>query len=169
MSTISRALLLLTLPAAMLQLPMHATPNRQAPEEVRVTTAPVTIEAGGIAPSLAADRRAVLHLDDVRLAAGEGAVFRVFVNRPDATAATPTGSGGFVDELFLVPSQARGTAPAGRQPGQNLVLPLPAGLVRAGAPVTVTLVPVRPDAQGRLTAPGRTDLTLKRPYLTQAP
>jgi hypothetical protein len=167
MSTISRALLLLILPAAVVPPVLRAMPKAAIEEVVHVTAAPTTIEIGAVAP--AAGKRLVLHLDDVRLAAGQGAVFRVFVNRPDATATTPTGSGGFVEELFLVPSRTRATTPGARQPGQNLALPLPPGSLKPGSPINVTLVPVRPNARGQLAAPGKTDLTLKRPYVTQEP
>jgi hypothetical protein len=167
MSTISRALLLLILPGAVVPPLLHAMPKAATQEVVHVMAAPTTIEIGSAAP--ATGKRLVLHLDEVRVAEGQGAVFRVFVNRPDATAATPTTAGGFVDELFLVPSRTRATTPGARQPGQNLALPLPPGLLKLGSPITVTLVPVRPSSQGQLAAPGKTDLTLKRPYVTEEP
>lgn len=124
-------------------------------------TAPETIEIGN-APS----GRLLLHLDDVRVAEGQAAIFRVFVNHPGATAATPAGDPGFVEELYLVPSRSKASEPGGRAPGQNLVLPLPAGAVQPGERITVTLVPVGSNAQGELTEPGTMDVTLKQPYVT---
>jgi hypothetical protein len=104
-----------------------------------------------------------LHLDDMRFAEGEAAILRVFVNLPDATSATPQEHPSFVQELVLVPSRSRSTAPAR---GQSMTLPLPPGIVKSGEPMTVTLVPVQADTEGRLTQPGKTDVMLARPYVT---
>jgi hypothetical protein len=138
---------------------------------VHVTTAPATVEIGS-APPTGGDQRArrlLLHLDDLRVAAGRAAVFRVFVNRSGATAATSKDEAGFVEELSLVPSRSATARTGTEQPGQNLVLPLPAGLVKPGERITVTFVPVREDVQGQLTVPGAADITLKRPYITLEP
>jgi hypothetical protein len=135
---------------------------------LRVNEAPVTVDLG-TAPPIHQGGHLILHLDDLRPAEGQAAVFRLFVNRPDATAATPNDQEGFVDEVFLVPSRSHATAPGARQPGQNLVFPLPAGVVKAGGRITVTLVPVGADTAGRLTQPGAADVTLKRPYLSVEP
>jgi len=132
---------------------------------VHVTATPATIEIGS-APRTAVGGKLVLHLDDVRVAEGEAAVLRVFVNRPDATAATPTDHMSFVEELFLVPSRSSASTPGARGSGQNLVLPLPEGAVKPGERITVTIVPIRADAEGRLTEPGAADVVLKRPYVT---
>jgi hypothetical protein len=156
---------------AVLALPVVSWGAAPGASDVRVhlASSPAAIEIGS-APPPAAAGRLVLHLDDVRLAAGQSAVVRVFVNRPDATAATPQDPReGYVDDLFLVPSRPEASATGARQPGQNLTLVLGAGQAKAGKRMTVTLVPVQPDAAGRLTQPGKVDVTLARPYLALAP
>ena len=163
MSTIARALphtLVILGALAMPSLACSST-NGSREERLHVTAAPMTVEIGE-APA----GRPVLRLDDVRLAEGQSAIFRVFVNRPDATAATPAGEKGFVQELYLVPASSSPSAPGARQPGQSFALPLPPGLVKPGERITVTVVPVGADAEGRLTQPGRIDITLKRPYVS---
>jgi hypothetical protein len=160
MSTIARALLHTVAILGALAMPSLAC-SSTSDSPLHVTTAPATVEIGA-APA----GRLVLHLDDVRLTEGESAIFRVFINRPDATAATPIDRKGFVQELFLVPSRSQTTAPGTRQPGQNFALPLAPGLAKPGERITVTLVPVATDAEGRLTQPGEIDVTLKRPYVT---
>lgn len=163
MSPIARALLHALAIAGALALPSLACSSTDGPREDRmhVTAAPATVEIGD-APA----GRLVLRLDDVRLAEGQAAIFRVFVNRPDATAATPIGEKGFVQELYLVPTRSRASKPGARQPGQNLALPLPPDLVKPGEAITVTLVPIGADAEGRLTQPGEIDVTLERPYVS---
>ncbi|HEY7213277.1 MAG TPA: hypothetical protein VIC28_01545 [Thermoanaerobaculia bacterium] len=163
MSGIARALCHTFAILGALAVPSLACSSTDGPREDRmqVTAAPATLEIG-TAPA----GRLVLHLDDVQLAEGQAATFRVFVNRPDATAATPADAKGFVQELYLVPRRSRPSALGARQPGQNLALPLPAGLVGPGERITVTLVPVGADAEGRLNQPGQVDITLKRPYVT---
>jgi hypothetical protein len=133
-----------------------------------MTSAPATVELG-VAPQVGEGRRLLLHLDDLRVAAGQAAILRVFVGRPDATASTPADDPGFVDELFLVPSGSTPAAPGAYEPGRNLTLPLPAGALEGGEPIVVTLVPARADADGRLTEPGDVELTLKPPYVTAEP
>jgi len=163
MSTVARALFHTFAVLGALAMPSLACSSTDGHPEDRmhVTAAPATLEIG-----TAAAGRLVLHLDDVRLAEGQAATFRVFVNRPDATAATPADAKGFVQELYLVPTRSRPSAPGARQPGQSFALPLPAGLVRPEERITVTLVPVGADAEGRLNQPGQIDITLKRPYVT---
>lgn len=137
-------------------------------DRMHVTAAPATVEIGS-APLTAVGGKLVLHLDDVRVAEGEAAILRVFVNRPDATAATPTDSVSFVEELFLVPSRSSASTPGARGSSQNLALPLPEGTVKPGERITVTIIPIRADAEGRLTEPGAADVVLKRPYVTVEP
>lgn len=164
MSTIARALpsTLVVLGAlAMPSLACSSTESSREAPPMHVTAAPAMVEIG---PAPAG--RLVLRLDDVRLAEGQAAIFRVFVNRPDATAATPVDEKGFVQELYLVPTSSRPSSPGARQPGQNFALPLPPGLVKPGERITVTVVPVGADAEGRLTQPGKIDITLKRPYVS---
>src|SRR5262245_28009373 len=163
MSRIARALLHTVAILGALAMPSLACSAADGPHEdpIHLTATPATVEIGD-APA----GRLVLHLDDVRLAEGESAIFRVFVNRPDATAATPIDRKGFVQELFLVPSRSQAAEAGARQPGQNFALPLPPGLARPGERIAVTLVPVATDADGRLTQPGEIDITLKRPYVS---
>jgi len=107
--------------------------------------------AAGVAPR--ADGGLVLHLDDLRVKAGEAGVFRVFANHPEANAQTPMTHANFVDELFIVPSQ---TSASGTGAGHNYTLPLPAAAIRAGDPVVVTLVPVEN---------GKLNVTVKRAWV----
>jgi hypothetical protein len=163
MSTIPRSALRAFLLAALCAMLPAACSAHD--DHVRLTAAPVTVDIGSV-PQAGSGGRLVLHLDDVRVAEGQAAVFRVFVNRPDATAATATEEKGFVDEIFLVPARSTPTAPGARSPGQNLALPLSAGRVQPGEKITVTLIPVAADAAGQLTRQGSLDVTLKRPYVT---
>lgn len=101
-----------------------------------------TIEAG-TAPRTAEGQRLVLHLEDVRVPAGEAAVFRVFVNEH------------FIEELYLVP--ARSQASASAPEGHNFTFPVPSGAVKEGAAVTVKLVP--DEGAEKL------NVTVKRAYL----
>lgn len=95
----------------------------------------------------------VLHLDDLRVKAGEAGVFRVFVNYPKANAQTPMSHAHFVDELFIVPAQTSSTAASA---SHNFTLPLPAAAIRAGEPIVVTLVPVES---------GKLNVTVKRAWV----
>jgi hypothetical protein len=140
--------------------------KRAASARIRVTSAPVTVDARPAAANAAG--RLLLHLDDVRLPDGKGTALRVYVNAPAANAATGTEHAGFVEELLLVPSRSQASAsPPPARKGQNFVLPLPDS-VRGAGRITVTLVPVRADTKGELSVRGTTDVTLKRPYVTIA-
>lgn len=170
MNTISSVLLRAVMVLAAFGLPSMACSSSKAPHEerVHVTSAPATIDIGS-APRSAVGGKLVLHLDGVQVAEGQAAILRVFVNRPDATAATPTDHVSFVEELFLVPASSTASAPGARGSGQNLVLPLPEGSVKPGERIKVTIVPMRADAQGRLSQPGAADVVLDHPYVTIEP
>lgn len=112
--------------------------------------------AAGIAPRSSSGL--VVHLEDLRVKAGQAAVFRVFVNHPKADATTPMTHASFVDELYIVPAQ---TSSSGKTQSHNFTLPLPASAIREGEPVSVTLVPV-PDENGRA---GKVNVTVKRARL----
>ena len=104
---------------------------------------------------------AVLHLEGVRVKAGEAGVFRLFVNHPEANADTPMSHPAFIDELFLVPSQ---TSSSSKNEPRNFTFPIPASVMRAGEPVSVPLVPVQ-DENGRATD-GKLNVTVKRAWLS---
>lgn len=150
---------------ASLALPsmLCSAPDDRDGKRVHVQDGPLTVELEDV-PEPAPNERLVLHLDDVRPLAGRSAVFRVFVNNPGATAATPTTDPTFVDEVVLVPSRSEETG--GRAPGQNLTLPLGHAARNERRGLTVTLVPVQADTQGRLRLPGSADLTLRRPRVS---
>ena len=99
--------------------------------------APVTITV----PPAKGSGPMTLHIDDLRMPEGKGAILRVYVN------------GDFLDELVLVPSRSQASSARPRE-GQNFIFPVPAS-VRSGSSMRVKLVPVR-----------GTDVTLKRPYVT---
>lgn len=93
------------------------TCSSAASDRVTITKEPVSFEL-----AVPSEGRPVLHLNDVRLAAGHSGVLEVHAN------------GTRVTELYIVPS--RSDAPSAA--GQNLVVPLPENLRDR---VTITLAP----------------------------
>jgi polyphenol oxidase len=71
---------------------------------IRVTVPPTavnTLRTMAAAPAL---HRVVLHIDGVEVPSDRAALVNVFLNRPDATAATPTSNPGFVGSIVLCPT-----------------------------------------------------------------
>jgi hypothetical protein len=130
--------------------------NCAAAEHVQVTTTPVTVQM-----SVPRSGALILHLDDVRVAAGEPAMLRLFVNTPRPTAKSSTSAAGFLQDLYLVPSRSAG----GNANGQNFTIPLPPSAAR-GERITITIVPIEANAQGEMNASGHLHVSLKRPYVT---
>jgi len=148
------ALFLATSPASWACGDAHQAKNAKA----HVNGGALSI-AAGTAPRTTGG--AVLHLEGVRVKAGEAGVFRLFVNHPHATASTPMSHPAFVDELFLVPSQ---TSASSKNEPHNFTFPIAASAIRAGEPVSVTLVPVQDD-NGHATD-GKLNVTVRRAWLS---
>ena len=128
-----------------------------ASERVQVTTSPVMVQM-----SAPRGDALVLHLDDVRVASGESAMLRLFINTPQASAKTNTTEPGFLQDLYLTPSRS---AKGGKPSSQNFTIPLPASTPR-GARITVRIVPIEANVRGEMNAAGRVHVSLKRPYVT---
>jgi polyphenol oxidase len=113
----------------------------------------------------------VLHLDDVTVPEDQGAILRVWVNKPDATPAMNEEDEHMVRELFIVPSRTPGSAHhAGHQHKFNLAIPLApsvaAEVESANGQVPVTIVPVSASPEGRMNvAPTEAaPVQMKKPY-----
>ncbi len=131
-----------------------------AAQRLEVTTAPLNVDLG-VAPR----GPILLHIDDVRVAGGESAMLRLFVNTPHATAKTSMGDRGFLQDLYLVPSRS---AKGGWSRGQNFVIPIPAEAARSGG-ISITIVPIEASAGGQMSAGGSVHVRFKRPYVTDGP
>ncbi|MEA2163349.1 MAG: polyphenol oxidase [Thermoanaerobaculia bacterium] len=114
----------------------------------------------------------VLHLEQVTVPSDESAILRVFVGRPNATAAL-TEDDHLVQELYIVPSHEPGTVHgnAAHQHSFNVNIALPdflAGEVEtANGQMPITIVPVGGNPQGLLTAaPAAVHVKLRKPYFT---
>lgn len=154
---IAAALLLATV------APLCACGANARPKRVQVTSSPVSVQA--TIPSRSPGHRLLLHLDDVVVPDGEAAIVRIFVNASSAAEATSTSTAGLVNEIFLVPRTSR-VRPSAPGTGQNFVFPIPPNIQTSNR-ITITLVPVAPDERGELTAPGKTHLSMRPPYVTQ--
>ncbi|MEA2163348.1 MAG: hypothetical protein QOK37_1475 [Thermoanaerobaculia bacterium] len=141
------------LAAALLLTAVHCA----ASDRLQITAAPVMMQTS--APRGAA---LVLHLDDVRVASGESAMLRLFINTPNASAKTSTSNPGFLQDLYLVPSRS---ARGGKSSSQNFTVPLPSGTPR-GARISVHIIPIEAGAGGEMNAAARVHVSLKRPYVT---
>ena len=144
------------------------TPNGTAltpsPQTVRVNAPPqanATINALSAAPG---QRRVVLHIEGVQVPGDRAAFVNVFLNQPNATAATPTTDPGFVGSIVLVPSTVAG-GHAHKGAVRNFAFDVSERLKTAPPPangeLAVTLVP----AQGDGSPPGDIRLSYKRIYL----
>jgi hypothetical protein len=131
--------------------------NCAASPRLEVTTAPLISVM-----SVARGGALVLHLDDVRVAGGESAMLRLFLNTPHATAKTSTSDARFLQDLYLVPSRA---AKGRWSKGQNFTIPLPPDAAR-GERITVTIIPIEAGAGGEMNASGSVHVKLNRPYVT---
>jgi len=114
----------------------------------------------------------VLHLEQVTVPSDESAILRVFVGRPNATAAMMDDDH-MVQELYIVPSHEPGTAHgmASHQHAFSLNIALPdalAGEVEAAqGQVPVTIVPVGGNTEGILSvSPPSAHVKLRKPYFT---
>ena len=117
----------------------------------------------------------VVHLDTITVPPDKGAILRVYLNKPNATAGESDESDDrLIDELFIVPSKSPGEDHSGMHAHSfNVVIPLPERLAAeaeaAKGEVSVTIVPVRGSrtAVGLLNArPEEVDVKMQKPYIT---
>lgn len=155
----------------------------QLPDFVQLTPTPLTVHAqAAIAPDHefnikgVTGRNVVLHLEDVTVPANEGAILRVYINKPSATAAESAddiaGVGNFVEELFIVPSRSPDSENhEGHEHKMHIKIALPpeiaAEVERAKGEVDVTIVPVAAGDEGVLMGvPTTANVRLKKPYIS---
>lgn len=109
-------------------------------------------------------RRVILHIDGIQVPSDRGALVNVFLNRPDATAATPVSDPGFVGAIVEVPNTV--TSAHGHQTTlSNVAFDITAKIASvpppAGGELTVTLVPF----QGGGARPAEISLRYRRIYI----
>jgi polyphenol oxidase len=110
--------------------------------------------------------RLVLHVDGVQVPPDRGALVKVYLNNPDATAATLTSDPSFVGSMVIVPAIAPGSRRSRPDVLRNFTFDLSAlsaASLNAGANVSVTLVPV----QGEGVKPDQISVGFRRVYVTE--
>jgi polyphenol oxidase len=139
------------------------TPLTPDPHTVRVTPPPAATSRLGAAAAVApGQQRIILHIEGVEVPPDRAALVNVFLNRPDATAATPTSDPGFVGSVVLVPNTVAG-GHSHRKVQRNFAFDV-TDKFRGAAPggeLSVTLVPFQGDGQ----RPSSVALTYKRVYI----
>jgi polyphenol oxidase len=133
------------------------------PHTVRVTPPPAaTGRLGAAAAAAPGQQRIVLHIEGVEVPPDRAALVNVFLNRPDATAATPTSDPGFVGSVVLVPNTVAG-GHSHRKVQRNFAFDVTDKFRGAtpGGELSVTLVPFQGDGQ----RPSSVSLTYKRVYI----
>jgi polyphenol oxidase len=120
--------------------------------------------ASRLTSATAGPGQVTLRIEGVEVPPDRGALVNVFLNRPDATAATPTTDPGFVGSIVLVPNMAGG-AHAHRPVVRNFAFDVTRQLRSAppapGADIVVTLVPFLGDGK----RPSDIALRYRRVYL----
>lgn len=126
----------------------------QTQETKALSPDPTTIQVAVPAPARtrlrelaapASTNRLVLRIDGVEVPTDRGAVVNVFLNRPDATAATGANDAGFVGSMVVVPSIARGAGHTHRTVYRNFAFDVTqqlAAALAANGNIAVTLVPM---------------------------
>jgi len=141
------------------------------PGGAALTTDPLTLRVS--VPPAAASRltiaaaspgRITLRIEGVEVPSDRAALVNVFLNQPNATAATPTTDPGFVGSIVLVPNMVGG-APSHRPVVRNFAFDVTRQLRAAppapGADIVVTLVPFQGDGK----RPSDIALRYRRVYL----
>jgi polyphenol oxidase len=166
--------------AAVPQAVAQAQPSRSALIELNqnstlksLTPNPTTLQIPVPAPAkerltaaLQSNRGLVLHIDGVQIPANEKAFVKVYLNNPDATAATTTDVSTYVGSIVVVPAIARGSLQARPDVVRNVTFalsPQAAASLNNRQNISVTLVPV----QGQGTAPREVSVRYRRVYLTE--
>ena len=134
------------------------------PHTIRVTVPPTAVNTLRTTAAAPAQHRVVLHIDGVEVPPDRAALVNVFLNRPDATAVTPTSDPGFVGSIVLVPNMVAG-GHAQHTVQRNFAFEvtdkISAALPAPGGELSVTLVPFQGDG----TRPSTIALRYKRVYL----
>ena len=131
------------------------------PTTVRATVPPPRREM--LSAPAGAAQKLILRIEGVEVPSDRGALVKVFVNRPDATAATGTDDPGFVGTIAIVASRSPGAGhahPVLRNFGFDISGKLAASLAADGS-VAVTLVP----ATGAGQKPAAVNLRYSRVYI----
>jgi polyphenol oxidase len=156
-------------PLLMIELEQQLFRIGPDPETI-ITTARPTARMFNIAGN--SGTHVLLHLDNITVPSDKGAVLRVYLNRPNATAEAPEDDERLVDELFIVPSRSSPSEHGDMHAHPfNFVIPLPEKLAAeveaAKGEVSVTIVPVRGSGQGPLSLrPSAVDVRMQKPYIT---
>jgi polyphenol oxidase len=134
------------------------------PHTLRVTAPPTAASTLSTMAAAPAQRRVVLHIDGVEVPSDRAALVNVFLNQPDATAATLTSDPGFVGSIVLVPNTVAG-GHSHHTVQRNFAFEV-TDKIRAAPPapggeLSVTLVPFQGDG----TPPSTISLRYKRVYL----
>jgi polyphenol oxidase len=115
--------------------------------------------------ALRSNRGVVLHVDGVQIPANKGALIKVYLNNPEATAATSTDVPTYVGTIVVVPAIARGSLQARPDVVRNVTFALSPKAVASltnRQNISVTLVPV----QGQGATPPEVSTRYRRVYLT---
>jgi polyphenol oxidase len=140
-------------------------------EKLTIPTAPTPAAPAAAAEANAAPPVYILHIDDVVVPIDQGAIVRVFVNKPDANASTPSDDPHAVGYFTVVPRvvRAKGPAMAGHPTHshrpKNVILDVTrkiGPLLQPGGKLEVTLVPMG----GADKKPASVNLTYGKVYLT---
>lgn len=136
-----------------------------------LTPEPATLELE--VPGVAKDKlsaavnsasRLVLRIDGVQIPSDRGALAKVFLNNPAATAATPTSDPSYVGSIVVAPATARGVGPARQDTLRNFAFDITAqmaGSLTNQRNLSVTLVPF----QGQGVKPEVVSMRYRRVYV----
>jgi polyphenol oxidase len=152
------------LSAPLIELTPTAEPKALTPDPttVRVTVPPQAKERLRTTAGPGSSSRAILRIEGVEVPADRGALVNVYLNRPEATAATGTNDPGYVGSIALVAAQAPGSGHAHtvvRNFGFDITGKLAESLGRDD--IAVTLVP----ATGTNKKPAAVNLRYHRIYI----
>ena len=131
------------------------------PSTVRVAVPPATRDTIRGLAAAASPQRLILHVDGVELPADRSAVVKVYLNQPNATAASVADDPGFVGTIVVVPA----TSAAGHGHGnvvRNFTFDVTDKLKSAPGNIAVTLVPSTGDGR----KPAAVNVKYQRVYIT---
>jgi polyphenol oxidase len=135
------------LSAPVVELTQNAEPKAlsSAPTTIRVAVPPPAQQSLTAAAAPASSKSVVLRIDGVEIPPDRGAVVKVYVNRPEATAAAQGPQPGYVGSMIIVPSTAPGSLHMHGNVVRNFGFPLTPELATSlqnQGDISVTLVPV---------------------------
>lgn len=137
------------------------TPN---PTTLQIALPPPAKERIAAAAQSAA--RLVLHIDGVQIPSNRGALVKVYLNNPTATAETSTSDPSFVGSMVIVPAVAPGSAQSRPDVRRNFAFSVPpqtAALLNNRQNISVTLVPF----QGQGIKPAEISVAYRRVYVAE--